>query len=172
MNNIKLPAYGKQKVKKKLFSLGSSISVSLLISLLSHILFIYVLTPVEISLKYIGIIVHSLLIVVLLLTIRATFFLNSSKTSYHLKFLNNTFLLLLIPLGIFYGILLTLMKKDNADINQILFFLFSVIISGLFHGLFITAINSYLGQLSLKPLAGTIEDSIDEDLKNVMLRNG
>lgn len=159
----------KSKSKIKIFSLIFTIQVSLVISLITNILFIFVLFSVESLFKIIGIFLHICVIGFILLSLRNVIFVNT-KTSSRLNFLQRSYTLLLSFLLIFYIAFICLLFKRNVDINSTLFFVFSTLISGIFHLLLVIAINSFITQNGNRPKLSTSKD-IDEDFKEILMRN-
>lgn len=159
----------KSKSRIKIFSLIFTIQTSLVISLITNILFIFVLFSVESLFKMVGIILHTCVIGFILLSLRNIIFVNT-KTSSRLGFLQRSYTLLLTFLLIFYIVLISLLFKSNVDINSILFFVFSTLISGIFHLLLVIAINSFITQNGNRPTLSTSKN-IDEDFKEILMRS-
>ena len=136
----------KPKNRIKIFSLIFTIQSSLIISFMTNILFVYVL-----------------------FSIRNVFYV-TAKTSRRLSFLLRGYKVLLTLLIVYYLLLIYLMCNSDVDTNTILFFVFSVLISSIFHGLLTLSISTYVNQNGTKPLISTEKD-IDDAMKEVILRS-
>ena len=84
-------------------------------------------------------------------------------------------LLFLVSLLVYYVTLINaLSKSEDTDNNTILFFIFSITISGMFHGLLLFAISSFVSQILSKTTNGTLSSSSlqqDDAIKETMIRS-
>ena len=123
----------KPKNRIKIFSLIFTIQSSLIISFMTNILFVYVLFSIESLYKLLGIFLHIGVVALILFSIRNVFYV-TAKTSRRLSFLLRGYKVLLTLLIVYYLLLIYLMCNSDVDTNTILFFVFSVLISSIFHG--------------------------------------
>ena len=159
----------KPKNRIKIFSLIFTIQSSLIISFMTNILFVYVLFSIESLYKLRGIFLHIGVVALILFSIRNVFYV-TAKTSRRLSFLLRGYKVLLTLLIVYYLLLIYLMCNSDVDTNTILFFVFSVLISSIFHGLLTLSISTYVNQNGTKPLISTEKD-IDDAMKEVILRS-
>ena len=175
-NQKKQREKSKQLKSKTLFNLTAIIQVSFVISLFTQILFIYILTSSYIPRKVIGIALHIALGVTIALSLKSSLHNNLSKYANKLNLYMKLILLFLISLLIYYITLIHTLNKidDDIDNNTILFFIFSITISGMFHGLLLFAISSFVSQVFSKTTNGTLQSSSLQDdnaIKETMIRS-
>ena len=175
MENQKKQREKSKQLKSKSFNLSSIIQLSFIISLFTHILFIYILTSPTVPHKFIGILLHISLSVTIALSLKSSLHNNLSKYAHKLNLYMKLLLLFLVSLLVYYVTLINaLSKSEDTDNNTILFFIFSITISGMFHGLLLFAISSFVSQILSKTTNGTLSSSSlqqDDAIKETMIRS-
>ena len=101
----------------KIFNYSNSIKISFFIIFLSQICFIHVLTYIYISYKYLGFIIHSLIIFLILFCFRGCIN-NEIKNFKKFIFLNNGMKTITIFFITFYLFLLLKLKYSEIDLSN------------------------------------------------------
>ena len=161
-----------QKGKKKsqgCFTLKCSVIISYLVSITSNVLLTVILYLSDHGYKYPGYFLHFLVLLTALLSLRNL--LNfSSKNLLRYKSMTRYYSVGLVLTGVFYIIVIVYMFIGQIDMDLIYYFTFCILIWCIFHGLFISIINSFIRALEDRPAQkGTNVKMIDKNLRDLML---
>ena len=151
----------------KIFNYSNSIKISFFIIFLSQICFIHVLTYIYISYKYLGFIIHSLIIFLILFCFRGCIN-NEIKNFKKFVFLNNGMKTITIFFITFYLFLLLKLKYSEIDLNMYILFFFSLIIYSLFHFLTINNLSNFIEKYKDKIIENSSEN-FDNEIKESMI---
>lgn len=152
-------------------NLKLSVIISYAISVISNVLLFIILFLSEKFYKWIGALLHIAVILTCLLSLKNIInFTNKVLIRY--KSITRYYTLSLLATGVFYIIVIIYCFASKNDIDLIYFFIFCIIICGVFHYLFITVIYSFLQALGDKPnQTGTTANLIDKNLKDLMVNS-
>lgn len=165
----------KNKNKKKnqggCLNLKCSVMVSYVVSLTSNLLLAIILFLSEHGYKWIGLLLHIVIIILAFLSLRNLIFRsNHSKSLIKFKSLTKFFTTSLIVTGVFYGIVVIYLFATKQDQDLIFYFAFCIIIWCIFHGLFISIIRAFIKSLEDRPAKKSNEVKlIDENLRNLIV---
>jgi hypothetical protein len=151
----------------KFFNYSNSIKISFFIIFLSQICFIHVLTSIYYSYKYLGFIIHLLIILLILFCLRGCFN-NEIKNFKKLEFLNNGMKIITFFLIIFYFILLLQLKYSEIDLNMYILFFFSLVTYSIFHLLTLNNLSNFIEKYRDKIIENS-SDNLDNEIKESMI---
>jgi len=151
----------------KFFNYSNSIKISFFIIFLSQICFIHVLTSIYYSYKYLGYIIHLLIILLILFCLRGCFN-NEIKNFKKLEFLNNGMKIITFFLIIFYFILLLQLKYSEIDLNMYILFFFSLVTYSIFHLLTLNNLSNFIEKYRDKIIENS-SDNLDNEIKESMI---
>lgn len=134
-----------------LFTLRTSIKMSFIICLITQLCFFFVCFHTDLSQKWIGFFLHFINIVIALLSLSFLYEM-TVKSFIRLRFMTQLSAITEFGVMIYYSFQLFSMWKSEAHIDLILFFVFTLIILGLFKGLLISAIVIYLKTIKERPM--------------------
>ena len=160
------------KLKKQgCLSLKLSVIISYIISLISNLLLLIILFLTGHLYKWIGLIIHLLIILCSLSSLKNLISFNNRNL---LKYKSYTsyFTLVTIVGGTFYIIIIIYSFVTKVDMDLIYFYTFCIIIWCIFHYLFITIIYSFIRALEDRPgQTGATANLIDKNLKELMVNS-
>ena len=158
-----------KKKSQGCFTLKCSVIISYLVSITSNILLTVILYLSDHGYKWFGYILHFLVLLCSALSLRHL--LNfSNKNLLRYKSMTKYYSLNLILTGFFYFVVIIYMFVKQIDMDLIYYFTFCILIWCIFHGLFISIINSFIRALEDRPAQkGTNVKMIDKNLRDLML---
>lgn len=159
---------GKKK-KEGCFTLRCSVIISYLISVTSNILLVVILFLSDHGYKWLGFMFHGLVFGFTGLSLRSL--TNFSKTSL-IKYQSWTryYSLSLVATGLFYIGILIYNFATSTDMDLFYFFFFCIVIWCVFHGLFVSIIQSFIKMLEDRPNQGKPNmKTVDKNLRDLML---
>ncbi len=160
------------KTKKSgCLTLKFSVVISYIISLTSNLLLLIILFLTDHLYKWIGLIIHLLIILCSLSSLKNLISFNNRNL---LKYKSYTsyFTLVTIVGGTFYIIIIIYSFVSKIDMELIYFYTFCIIIWCIFHYLFITIIYSFIRALEDRPgQTGVTSNLIDKNLKELMVNS-
>ena len=151
----------------KIFNYSNSIKISFFIIFLSQICFIHVLTYIYISYKYLGFIIHSLIIFLILFCFRGCIN-NEIKNFKKFVFLNNGMKTITIFFITFYLFLLLKLKYSEIDLNMYILFFFSLVTYSIFHLLTLNNLSNFIEKYRDKIIENS-SDNLDNEIKESMI---
>ena len=122
---------------------------------------------IYISYKYLGFIIHSLIIFLILFCFRGCIN-NEIKNFKKFIFLNNGMKTITIFFITFYLFLLLKLKYSEIDLNMYILFFFSLIIYSLFHFLTINNLSNFIEKYKDKIIENSSEN-FDNEIKESMI---
>ena len=160
-----------KKNKSGCLNLKCSVMVSYVVSLSSNILLGIILFLSEHGYKWIGLLLHIIILILAFLSLKNLISRsNHSKSLIKFKSLTKFFTISLIVTGIFYAIVIIYLFATKQDQDLIFYFAFCITIWCIFHGLFISIIRAFIKSLEDRPAKKSNEVKlIDENLKNLIL---
>ena len=160
------------KLKKQgCLSLKLSVIISYIISLISNLLLLIILFLTDHSYKWIGLIIHLLIIICSLSSLKNLITFNNRNLIKY-KSYTSYFTLVTIIGGTFYIIIIIYSFVTKVDMDLIYFYTFCIIIWCIFHYLFITIIYSFIRALEDRPgQTGVTSNLIDKNLKELMVNS-
>lgn len=159
----------KRKKSQSCLTLKCSVIVSYIVSITSNILLAVILYLSDHGYKWFGYVFHTLVLVCSFLSLKhlLTF---SSKNLLRYKSMTKYYSLNLIVTAVFYFIVIIYMFIKQIDMDLIYYFTFCILIWCIFHGLFISIINSFIRTLEDRPAQkGSNVKMIDKNLRDLML---
>ena len=162
------PTHQKKK-SQGCFILKCSVIISYLVSITSNVLLTVILYLSDHGYKWFGYILHFLVLLCSVLSLKHL--LNfSNKNLLRYKSMTKYYSLNLILTGFFYFVVIIYMFVKQIDMDLIYYFTFCILIWCIFHGLFISIINSFIRALEDRPAQkGTNVKMIDKNLRDLML---
>lgn len=154
-------------------NLRCSVIVSYIVSISSNILLSAILFLSDRSYKLIGILLHIVVLLIGLYSLRNVLKkLSSPKNCINYRRITKYFKLSISLTGFFYLIVIIyhIVKKEDLDI--IYYFAFCIIIWCIFHGLFISIITSFIKSLEDRPAKKSTEVKlIDKNLRDLIINS-
>lgn len=158
-----------KKKKESCFSLKCSVIISYLISITSNILLVVILFLSEHGYKWPGFMFHGVVFTFTGLSLRSlTTFSKTSLIRY--QSWTRYYALSLVVTGLFYIGVLIYNFVTSTDMDLFYFFFFCIVIWCVFHGLFVSIIQSFIKVLEDRPVQGKpYSKTVDKDLQKMML---
>lgn len=161
----------KKKKAQGWFTLKCSVILSYLVSITSNILLVIILYLSDHGYKWPGFFLHSLVLLCSILSLRNLINF-SGKNTLRFKSMTKYYSINLTLTGIFYFGIIIYMIITKTDMELIYYFTFCIFIWCIFHGLFISVINSFIKGLEDRPAQqGGSDRMIDKNLRDLMLSN-
>lgn len=158
-----------KKKSQGCFTLKCSVIISYIVSITSNVLLTVILYLSDHGYKWPGYVFHILVLACSFLSLKNL--LNFSKSNLlRYKSMTKYYSITLIITALFYFIVIIYMFISQTDMDLIYYFTFCIIIWCIFHGLFISIINSFIKALEDRPAQkGTNVKMIDKNLRDLML---
>ena len=150
-----------KKKSQGCFTLKCSVLISYMVSITSNILLTVILYLSDHGYKWPGYFLHFLVLLCSVLSLKNLLRYKSMTKYYSLS---------LILTGFFYTVVIIYMFVTKTDMDLIYYFTFCILIWCIFHGLFISIVNSFIRALEDRPAQkGTNVKMIDKNLRDLML---
>ena len=150
-------------------TLKCSVILSYLVSIVSNVLLSIILFLSDHSYKWPGFVLHGLVLLCSLLSLRNVLNFNG-KNIVKYRAMTKYYSINLIITGIFYIGVIIYSFIYKIDMDLIYYFTFCILVWCIFHGLFISIINSFIRTLEDRPQQkGTKVQLVDQTLQDKML---
>ena len=158
-----------KKKSQGCFTLKCSVLLSYMVSITSNILLTVILYLSDHGYKWPGYFLHFLVLLCSVFSLKNL--LNfSNKNLLRYRSMTKYYSIALILTGFFYFVVIIYMFITKTDMDLIYYFTFCILIWCIFHGLFVSIINSFIRALEDRPAQkGTNVKMIDKNLRDLML---